>query len=190
MFLHNNFLCVKQLNWHHCIHHNQVRKNSAIHINSAQSLIILWGVRSGHVIYSFHYLHFKLSFTQQYIKLSKMWPQESNDSNTTITTSTQEITALQAGRSQVWYPIVSLEFFIDIILPVTLWPWGLLSLLQKWVQEYFLGGGVKTANAEGWQLYHLHVPNVLKSGSLKLLEPSGPVQACNGIALPLPLHRK
>ena len=28
---------------------------------------------------------------------------------------------------------------------------------------------------------------VLKSGSLKLLEPSGPVQACNGIALPLPL---
>jgi hypothetical protein len=25
---------------------------------------------------------------------------------------------------------------------------------------------------------------VLKSGSFKLLEPSGPVQACNGIALP------
>jgi len=28
----------------------------------------------------------------------------------------------------------------------------------------------------------------LKSGSLNLLEPSGPVQACNGIALPLPLQ--
>jgi hypothetical protein len=28
---------------------------------------------------------------------------------------------------------------------------------------------------------------VLKSGSLNLLEPSGPVQACNGIALLLPL---
>jgi len=28
------------------------------------------------------------------------------------------------------------------------------------------------------------VPNVLKSGSLNLLEPSGPVQACNEIALP------
>jgi len=28
------------------------------------------------------------------------------------------------------------------------------------------------------------VPNVLKSGNLNLLEPSGPVQACNGIALP------
>jgi len=32
------------------------------------------------------------------------------------------------------------------------------------------------------------VPTVLKSGSLNLLEPSGPVQACNGIALPLPFY--
>jgi len=31
------------------------------------------------------------------------------------------------------------------------------------------------------------VPIVLKSGSLNILEPSGPVQACNGVALPL--HR-
>jgi hypothetical protein len=31
---------------------------------------------------------------------------------------------------------------------------------------------------------HLHVPTVSKSGILNLLEPSGPVQACNGIALP------
>jgi len=37
-------------------------------------------------------------------------------------------TALQAGRSQVRFPMVSLEFFIDIILPTTLWPWGLFSL--------------------------------------------------------------
>jgi len=29
------------------------------------------------------------------------------------------------------------------------------------------------------------MPIVLKSGSLNHLEPSGPVQACNGIALPL-----
>jgi len=28
---------------------------------------------------------------------------------------------------------------------------------------------------------------VMKSGNLNLLEPSGPVQACNGIALPLPV---
>jgi len=30
----------------------------------------------------------------------------------------------------------------------------------------------------------LRVPIVLKSGNLRLLETSGPVQACNGIALP------
>ena len=52
-------------------------------------------------------------------------------------------------------------------------------------QEYFLG--VNAAGAEGWQSYHLHVSTVLKSGSLKLLEPSGSAQACNGIALPLSL---
>ena len=46
--------------------------------------------------------------------------------------------------------------------------------------------GVKAAGVYGWQPYHFHVPIVLKSGSLALLEPSGPVQACNGIALPLP----
>jgi len=43
---------------------------------------------------------------------------------------------------------------------------------------------VKVAGAWGWQPYHLHVPIVLKSGSLKFLEPSGPVQGCNGTALP------
>ena len=33
-------------------------------------------------------------------------------------------TALQAGRSRVRFPMVSLEFFIDIILPTAQWPWG------------------------------------------------------------------
>ena len=43
--------------------------------------------------------------------------------------------------------------------------------------------GIKAAWTYGWQSYHLHVPTVFKSGNLNLLEPSGPVQACNGIAL-------
>ena len=33
----------------------------------------------------------------------------------------------------------------------------------------------------------VNVLTVLRSGSLNLLEPAGPVQACDGIALPLPL---
>jgi len=45
--------------------------------------------------------------------------------------------------------------------------------------------GIKVAGAKGWQTYHVNVLIVLKSGNLNLLEPSGPVQACNGIALPL-----
>ena len=43
---------------------------------------------------------------------------------------------------------------------------------------------IKTAGAHGWQPYHLYVPSVLKSRSLKLFETSAPVQTCNGIALP------
>jgi hypothetical protein len=34
---------------------------------------------------------------------------------------------LQGGRSRVWYPIWSSGFFIDLILPTTLWPWSRVS---------------------------------------------------------------
>jgi hypothetical protein len=49
-------------------------------------------------------------------------------------------TSLQVRRLRVRFPIVSLEFFFDIILPAALWHWGWLSLWQKWVPGTFPGG--------------------------------------------------
>jgi len=43
-------------------------------------------------------------------------------------TTTPYRTTLQIGRSRVRSPILSLEFFSDINLPVALWPWDRLSL--------------------------------------------------------------
>jgi hypothetical protein len=45
---------------------------------------------------------------------------------------------------------------------------------------------VKASGVYGWQTYHFHVPIVLKPGSFNLLELSGLVKGCNGIALSLP----
>jgi phage-related protein len=47
-------------------------------------------------------------------------------------------------------------------------------------------GILKVAGAQGWQPYRLHVPTVMKCGILNLLEPSGSVQACTGVASALP----
>jgi hypothetical protein len=62
---------------------------------------------------------------------------------------------------------------------------GLTQPLAEY-KEYFLGGMrvVKAGGASGWQPYHLHLPIFLKSVSLNFLEPSGPVQASNGIVSP------
>ena len=73
--------------------------------------------------------------------------------------------------------MVSLEFFIETILP----HYG-PQVDSASNRNQFLG--VKAAGVKGYQPYHLHAPNVLNSGNLNLLEPSGPVQACNGTALP------
>jgi len=72
-----------------------------------------------------------------------------------------------------------MEFFIDIKSFRTHYGPGVDSASNRnEYQEHFLG--VKAASA-----YHHPVLVVTKSGYLNFLEPSGPVQACNGTALPL-----
>jgi hypothetical protein len=47
-------------------------------------------------------------------------------------------TMLQAGRPRVRFPMRSLDFSIDLILPAVLCPWSQLSLEKKWVPGIFL----------------------------------------------------
>jgi len=89
---------------------------------------------------------------------------------------------LQIGKSLIRSQLMSLEFFIDIILPIALRPLGRLSLFQKWVPGAFPGG--KSGRCIRLTTLPPSCAVVMKSGNLNFLEPSGPLQACNGTYLP------
>jgi len=48
-------------------------------------------------------------------------------------------TALQAGRSRIWFPLVSVKFFVEIILPAAVNPGVDSAPNRNKYQEYFLG---------------------------------------------------
>jgi hypothetical protein len=77
--------------------------------------------------------------------------------------------------------MVSLEFFIDIILPAAYDPGVDSASNRNEYQEYFLGGKGGCHRADNLTTFMCQLSRC--SGSLKLLETSGPVQVCNGIAL-------
>ena len=85
-------------------------------------------------------------------------------------------TALQAGRLRFPFPMVSLEFFIDIILLAAIWPWNWLSLLQKWVTGIFPGG--KSGRCVGLTTLP---PSCADCLEIWEPQPPGALRACPGL---------
>jgi hypothetical protein len=83
---------------------------------------------------------------------------------------------LQAWRSQVRFLMVSLEFFVDIILPTALWPWGDSASNRNEYQEYLLGG-------KGGQCIGLTTLPPSCADCLEIWEsqPPGTVRPCPGL---------
>ena len=96
---------------------------------------------------------------------------------------------LQIGRSLARSQLVSLEFFIDI----------------KSFRSHYGPGVDSASNRNEYREYSLRGKNgrcvrpttlppscaiVIKSGNLNFLEPSGPLQVCNGTALLIPVRHR
>jgi hypothetical protein len=96
-----------------------------------------------------------------------------------------KVVRLQIGRSLVRSQMVLLEFLIDINPSDRTMALGSTQPLTEMVPEEYPGG--KCGRCVGLTTLPPSCAVVTKSGNLNFLEPSGPLQVCNGIVLTLPL---
>ena len=80
-------------------------------------------------------------------------------------------------------PVVSLDFSVTYFFRPYHGPGVDWAPSENEYQKLFLG--VKADGALGWRPHHLHVLNVMKSGTLNLLEHPGPHRTPYGTPLPL-----
>jgi hypothetical protein len=94
-------------------------------------------------------------------------------------------TAQHASRSRVWFPRVSLDFFIDIRKPSgrTMALGSTQPLTEMRTRNVSWGKGGRCI---GLTILPLSCADCLEIWETQPPGTPGPVQACNGIALPLP----